>query len=79
MPAIIPIPAFSDNYIWLVREGRHAAVVDPGAAAPVLAYLESERLALSAQLGNQCTELEARLCLAGQIMDEAPHGEAFGR
>jgi hydroxyacylglutathione hydrolase len=48
MPAIIPIPAFSDNYIWLVREGRHAAVVDPGDAAPVLAYLESEGLALSA-------------------------------
>jgi hydroxyacylglutathione hydrolase len=48
MPAIIPIPAFSDNYIWLVREGRHAAVVDPGDAAPVLAYLESEGLTLSA-------------------------------
>jgi len=24
MPAIIPIPAFSDNYIWLAREGSHA-------------------------------------------------------
>ena len=29
-----------------VREGRHAAVVDPGDAAPVLAYLEREGLAL---------------------------------
>ena len=48
MPAIIPIPAFSDNYIWLVREGRHAAVVDPGDAAPVLAYLDREAIALSA-------------------------------
>ena len=48
MPAIIPIPAFSDNYIWLLREGRHAAVVDPGDAAPVLAYLEHEGLALAA-------------------------------
>ncbi len=48
MPAIIPIPAFSDNYIWLVREGRHAAVVDPGDAAPVLAYLDREGLALTA-------------------------------
>ena len=48
MPAIIPIPAFSDNYIWLLREGRHAAVVDPGDAAPVLAYLDREGLALSA-------------------------------
>jgi len=48
MPAIIPIPAFTDNYIWLVRDGPHAAVVDPGDAAPVLAYLEREELALSA-------------------------------
>jgi len=29
MPAIIPIPAFSDNYIWLLRKGSFAAVVDP--------------------------------------------------
>jgi hydroxyacylglutathione hydrolase len=48
MPAIIPIPAFTDNYIWLVREGRNAAVVDPGDAAPVQAYLDREALALTA-------------------------------
>jgi hydroxyacylglutathione hydrolase len=48
MPAIIPIPAFSDNYIWLVRDGPHAAVVDPGDATPVLAYLEREKLTLTA-------------------------------
>jgi hydroxyacylglutathione hydrolase len=48
MPTIIPIPAFSDNYIWLLREGGSAAVVDPGDAAPVIAYLERERLELSA-------------------------------
>jgi hydroxyacylglutathione hydrolase len=48
MPAIIPIPAFSDNYIWVVREGAAAAVVDPGDAEPVLAYLEREGLALTA-------------------------------
>jgi hydroxyacylglutathione hydrolase len=48
MPTIIPIPAFSDNYIWLVREGRNAAVVDPGDAGPVLAHLEREQLTLTA-------------------------------
>jgi hydroxyacylglutathione hydrolase len=48
MPTIIPIPAFTDNYIWLLREGTHAAVVDPGDAAPVLAYLDREHLTLSA-------------------------------
>ena len=36
-----------DNYIWLVREGRNAIVVDPGDAAPVLAYLEREGVALT--------------------------------
>ena len=50
MPAIIPIPALSDNYIWLVREGRNAAIVDPGDAGPVLACLEREGLALTAVL-----------------------------
>lgn len=46
MPEIIPIPALRDNYIWLVREGRKAVVVDPGDAAPVSAYLEREGVAL---------------------------------
>lgn len=48
MAAIIPIPAFSDNYIWLLREGRDAVVVDPGDADPVIAFIEHERLALRA-------------------------------
>ena len=36
---IVPVPAFADNYIWLVHdeESGDAAVVDPGDAAPVLA------------------------------------------
>ena len=36
----LPLPAFEDNYIWLLRdaEGR-ALVVDPGDAAPVLVAL----------------------------------------
>jgi hydroxyacylglutathione hydrolase len=50
MPAIIPIPAFSDNYIWLVREGGNVAVVDPGDAAPVLAFLDREGLVPTAIL-----------------------------
>jgi hydroxyacylglutathione hydrolase len=48
MTPIIPIPAFRDNYIWLLREGRYAAVVDPGDAAPVLAYLDANALELAA-------------------------------
>ena len=52
MPSIIPIPAFADNYIWTLRERGFAAVVDPGDAAPVIAYLERERLTLSAILAT---------------------------
>ena len=52
MAAIIPIRAFADNYIWLLREGATAAVVDPGDAAPVIAYLDREGIALSAILAT---------------------------
>jgi len=36
---IVPVPAFSDNYLWLVHDDASGdtAVVDPGDAAPVLA------------------------------------------
>jgi hydroxyacylglutathione hydrolase len=49
---VFPLPAFSDNYIWLLRRGQGslAAVVDPGAAGPVLAHLEAESLELAAIL-----------------------------
>jgi len=47
---IVPLPAFRDNYIWLLRRGSDAAVVDPGDAKPVLEYLEREKLALRAVL-----------------------------
>ncbi|MFZ2267349.1 MAG: hydroxyacylglutathione hydrolase [Azonexus sp.] len=40
------IPAFKDNYIWLLTRGQRAVVVDPGDAAPVMARLEAEGLTL---------------------------------
>lgn len=42
MVEIVPVPAFSDNYLWLVHdeESGGTAVVDPGDAAPVLAEAE---------------------------------------
>jgi hydroxyacylglutathione hydrolase len=42
---LLALPAFSDNYIWLIHDGRQAAVVDPGDCEPVLAALD--RLGLS--------------------------------
>lgn len=47
---IEPIPAFNDNYIWWLSNGRSAAVVDPGDAAPVARRLSDTRLQLTAIL-----------------------------
>lgn len=48
MLTVIPIPAFQDNYIWLLRQDttNGVAVVDPGDAKPVVAWLEREGLTL---------------------------------
>ena len=49
---ITPIPAFKDNYIWVVvnRMQRRALVVDPGDAHPVIDYLQQQKLTLSGVL-----------------------------
>lgn len=51
MLEIQPIPAFTDNYIWLLTEGRGTAVVvDPGGAEPVFKRLAALGLRLTAIL-----------------------------
>lgn len=42
MIQISALPAFTDNYIWLLQDPgtQRCAVVDPGDAAPVLAWLQ---------------------------------------
>lgn len=62
---VVPVPAFSDNYIWLIsptpeivemadRRGAggkgNVIVVDPGQAQPVIAALQARGLTLSAIL-----------------------------
>ncbi|WP_298829924.1 hydroxyacylglutathione hydrolase [uncultured Piscinibacter sp.] len=47
---LIALPAFTDNYIWMLHDGANAIVVDPGEAAPVSAALDERHLALSAIL-----------------------------
>lgn len=47
---VVPIPAFDDNYLWLLVRGKQAIIVDPGDAAPVLHYLTQHGLALCAIL-----------------------------
>lgn len=48
MMSVTPIPALSDNYIWLLRQdtSQNVCVVDPGEAAPVIELLERESLKL---------------------------------
>jgi len=36
---LTPIPALSDNYIWMVQKNGHAVVIDPGESGPVLQRL----------------------------------------
>lgn len=42
MMQVTPVPAFTDNYIWLISNttNQQVAIVDPGDAVPVLAALE---------------------------------------
>ena len=48
---ITPLPAFKDNYLWLLTpNNRKAVVVDPGDAQPVLDYLTQNKLTLEAIL-----------------------------
>jgi len=52
MANIIPIPAFNDNYIWMIvhPSNSHAVIVDPGDAKPVIAALKDQHLELTAIL-----------------------------
>lgn len=47
---LVALPAFADNYIWMLHDGREALVVDPGDATPVNEALDRLGLALTAIL-----------------------------
>ncbi len=44
---LVALPAFADNYIWMLHDGRQALVVDPGDAAPVRQALSDRSLTLT--------------------------------
>ena len=44
MAKITPIPAFSDNYIWMLQQDQHVAFVDPGEAHRALERIASDGL-----------------------------------
>lgn len=47
---LIPLPALADNYIWMLHNGEHALVVDPGDAQPVFDALQREGIQLQSIL-----------------------------
>ena len=49
---IVPVSAFTDNYIWVIHDQYHAVVVDPGEAKPVLSFLQQKNLKLIAILNT---------------------------
>lgn len=44
---LLALPAFNDNYIWMLHDARNAIVVDPGDSAPVIAALAANGLTLA--------------------------------
>ncbi len=73
---IIRIPALKDNYIWLLRQGSVAAVVDPGDAAPVLEVLAREKLNLASILITHHHQ-DHQGGVAG-LLEHSPGVEVFG-
>ena len=52
MLQIHAVPAFQDNYLWLLADGARAAVVDPGDSEPIERFLAQSGLTLSAILAT---------------------------
>ena len=48
--SILTVPAFDDNYLWIIQDGKHAVAIDPGDATPILVALNQYNLTLCAIL-----------------------------
>ena len=74
---LVPLPAFADNYIWMLQDGRDAIVVDPGDAEPVFDALGRGDLQLAAILVTHHTPIARRpamrLCGRVQRRDSSSH------
>ena len=78
----VPVPAFQDNYIWVVSDGENAVAVDPGEAAPVREHLANRGLRLAAILlthhHNDHVGGVAELLDEARVPVYGPAGEALG-
>ena len=50
MLTVTALPAFEDNYIWLVHNDHYAIAIDPGDPAPLHAFVQTHALTLEAIL-----------------------------
>jgi hydroxyacylglutathione hydrolase len=50
MNKVATVPAFKDNYLWVIHNDTHATVVDPGDATPIIDFLSRNNLQLAAIL-----------------------------
>jgi len=50
MLTVFPVPAFNDNYLWVIHDGTTAIAIDPGDATPVINYLSAHDLTLDSIL-----------------------------
>jgi len=50
MLTLICLPAFEDNYIWVLHDQHHAIAIDPGDPVPLITYIDANQLVLTAVL-----------------------------
>jgi hypothetical protein len=63
---LVPLPAFADNYIWTLQDGRNAIVVDPEDAAPMHEAPAGGNLQLAAILVTRPRTNHARMSHASR-------------
>ncbi|WP_323888916.1 hydroxyacylglutathione hydrolase [Aeromonas caviae] len=76
MYTVITVPAFSDNYIWLIRHENNCLVVDPGEAAPVLERLAALDLVLDAILLTH--HHRDHVGGVSELLQHFPHARLYG-
>ncbi|CAM4235343.1 hydroxyacylglutathione hydrolase [Vibrio agarivorans] len=71
------IPAFNDNYIWLIQNSQQGcAVVDPGDAQPVIDYLTQHNLELEVILITH--HHNDHIGGVAELVRQFPHVDVFG-
>lgn len=70
------LPAFEDNYLWVIRQGSEAWAVDPGDGNVVSTHLDDHQLAL---VGILLTHRHAdHIGGVDRLLQEFPHAQVWG-